>query len=122
MSGNLSMHCHSWLRPTEVLTSEVEMLPPDRVLYFNQRKKYTGMCEYCTLIQNSSCLAGQVNNNNNAVSNEPERERKEQGISRDNIDSRIELWSAPYVSSGCAYGVLHMLPLEGPMECSICYL
>ena len=43
MSDNLSMHCHSWLRPTEVLTAEVEMLPPDRVLYFNQKNNYTGM-------------------------------------------------------------------------------
>ena len=31
------------------------------------------------------------------------------------IDSRIELWSAPYVSSGCAYEVIHMLPLERHM-------
>ena len=38
----------------------------------------------------------------------------------DNIDSRIELWSAPYVSSGCAYGVLHMLLPEGHLECFIC--
>ena len=40
MSDNLSTHCHSWLRPMEVLTAEVEMLPPDRVLYFNQENNY----------------------------------------------------------------------------------
>ena len=31
-----------WLRPTEVLTFEVEMFPPDKVLYFNQENNYTG--------------------------------------------------------------------------------
>jgi hypothetical protein len=43
MSDNLSTHCHSWLRPMEVLTAEVDMLPPDRVLYFNQENNYTGL-------------------------------------------------------------------------------
>jgi hypothetical protein len=41
MSDNLSTHCHSWLRPTEVLAAEVEMFSPDRVLYFNQDKTAT---------------------------------------------------------------------------------
>ena len=30
------------LRPTEVLTAEVEMFPADKVLYFNQENSYTG--------------------------------------------------------------------------------
>jgi hypothetical protein len=46
MSDNLSTHCHSWLRPTEVLTAEVEMFPPDKVFYFNQENNYTGFVYY----------------------------------------------------------------------------
>ena len=37
---NLPESC--WLRPTEVLTFEVEMFPLDKVLYFNQENNYTG--------------------------------------------------------------------------------
>jgi hypothetical protein len=46
MSDNLSTQCHSWLRPTEVLTAEVEMPPPDIVLYLNQENNYTGYVYY----------------------------------------------------------------------------